>query len=275
MAIDATKPFNVAKNFTRLHYSVDKIDLKKWITEDQLKRYVRCRGITQRPCQKYGRLDWKHREGGAMTILEMLTRNARMCPERVALIERVPSRNFRVQITWKEFDQRVNRIANALSKRGVTKGDMVVHWMMNSITWLEAYFGIIRTGAVAVPLNFRFNEKDFKYCVEVAEPKIAIIDAEFADRVRASRSQPFLGNGFLVNGRQVPDDMEDLETVITQSPSDPFNVEIEPEDPCGLDFTSGTTGSPNRYFFSTRIWSAWPSTRLSVAFEGPAISGLP
>src|SRR3990170_4926157 len=114
-----------------------------------------------------------------MNLSEMLAMNGRRVPYGIALIERMPSKKQRRQLTWKEFDGRVNRIANALMMRGVRKGDMVIHWMMNSIRWLEAYLGIVRTGAIAAPLNFRFGEKDFKYCVDVAEPKAAIIDEEF------------------------------------------------------------------------------------------------
>jgi len=179
-----------------------------------------------------------------MTISEMVARNARMYPDKVALVERVPSKKVRIQKTWKEFDERIDRIANALKSRGIGKGDMVVHWMMNSITWLESYFGIIRTGAVVVPLNFRFNEKDFSYCIDVTSPKAVIVDAEFIDRVSASGALPSVKTGCFVSGQPVPDDMEDLEAVIAISASQPLNVEIEPQDPCGLYFTSGTTGTP-------------------------------
>lgn len=91
-----------------------------------------------------------------MTIVEMLARNARRYPDSPAIIELQPSKNFRQEITWKGFDERANRLANALMKMGVKKGDRVVHLMMNSTSWLEAYFGILKTGAWAVPLNFRF-----------------------------------------------------------------------------------------------------------------------
>jgi acyl-CoA synthetase (AMP-forming)/AMP-acid ligase II len=86
-----------------------------------------------------------------MNISEMLARNARMYPNDIALIELKPSAGARKEITWKQFDERVNRLANALMERGTGKGDKVIHWMMNSISWLEAYFGIIRTGAWAGP----------------------------------------------------------------------------------------------------------------------------
>jgi len=96
-----------------------------------------------------------------MLITELLARNANLYPDESALIELKPEQNFRKEITWKEFDDRANRVANALVARGVGKGDKVIHLMMNSVNWLEAYFGIIRTGAWAVPLNFRFLSK---YC---------------------------------------------------------------------------------------------------------------
>ncbi|MGB9630130.1 MAG: AMP-binding protein, partial [Thermodesulfobacteriota bacterium] len=80
-------------------------------------------------------------------IGEILARNGRMYPNQVALIERNPSEGFRRQITWKKFDDDANRFANILIEKGIKKGDKVIHLMMNSIDWLVAYFGIIRTGA--------------------------------------------------------------------------------------------------------------------------------
>jgi acyl-CoA synthetase (AMP-forming)/AMP-acid ligase II len=179
-----------------------------------------------------------------MNISEMLARNARVFPEEIALIERVPSKNLRTQITWRQFDERVNRIANTLVTRGVEKGDIVMHWMMNSINWLEAYFGIVRIGAIAAPLNFRFTEKDFKYCVDVAEPKAVILDEQFTDKVEALRHPLLSPDRCLVNGERTPKGMESLENVMAQSESAPMEIMIEDEEPCGLYFTSGTTGNP-------------------------------
>ncbi|MFC1910772.1 AMP-binding protein, partial [Chloroflexota bacterium] len=124
-----------------------------------------------------------------MTIVEMLVRNARMYPDDSALIELKPGKGFRKEITWKEFDERANRMANALRERGIGKGDRVMHMMMNSINWLEAYFGILKTGAWACPLNFRFPAKDIKYCADIAEPSIMILGEEFVERVQEARPQ--------------------------------------------------------------------------------------
>ena len=108
------------------------------------------------------------------TIVEMLEKNARKYPDEVALIELTPSHNYRKQITWKEFDEDANRIANYLLQKGIKKDDKVIHWMRNSIPWLVAYFGIIKTGAWAVPLNYRFDAHDFNFCAEIAEAKAII-----------------------------------------------------------------------------------------------------
>jgi len=179
-----------------------------------------------------------------MTISEMLARNARMYPSDSALIELKPSKKIRKEITWKEFDERANRIANALIDRGVKKGDKVIHLMMNSINWLEAYFGIIMTGAWAVPLNFRFTSRDIKYCADIAEAKVMILGEEFTERVEAIRSQLPTIKDYIFVSQNPPEAMEDFEDVIGKASSKPVDIELSGEDACGLYFTSGTTGAP-------------------------------
>ena len=102
-----------------------------------------------------------------MLITEILARNARVYGNEIALVERDPGNNSRKEITWNEFDADANRVANALIAKGIQKGDKVVHLMMNCIEWLPAYFGILRTGAWVVPLNFRFSAADIKLCNEI------------------------------------------------------------------------------------------------------------
>jgi len=179
-----------------------------------------------------------------MTISEMLARNRRMYPDDTALIELKPSQGLRKEMTWKQFDERVNRVANALMARGIGKGDKVIHWMLNSINWLEAYFGIIRTGAWAVPLNFRFTSQDFKYCADIAEAKAMILDGQFTERVEAIRSQLPTINHYILAGQPLPEGMESFEQLISESSPQPVEVGLREEDECGLYFTSGTTGSP-------------------------------
>lgn len=122
-------------------------------------------------------------------IGEILARNARMYPDEVALIERTPAEGKRWEITWKQFDERANCFVNVLEKRGIKKGARVAHLMNNSIDWLIAYFGIVKTGAWVVPLNFRFTSADIKYCLDVTEPNLLLFGEEFTDRIDAIRDR--------------------------------------------------------------------------------------
>jgi len=107
-----------------------------------------------------------------MIITEILSRNARLFPDDTALVERDPAKNIRKSITWKEFDSFSNRIASALMESGVKKGGSVVHLMTNCLEWLPVYFGILRTGAKVVPLNFRFTEELIAMCSNVSEASV-------------------------------------------------------------------------------------------------------
>jgi len=107
-----------------------------------------------------------------MLITEILARNGRMYPDDIALIEREPEKNRRTELTWSRFDRQANRTARALQRLGIRKGDRVIHLMMNGIEWLPIYFGILRTGAWAVPLNFRFVVRTIMKCNRTAEARV-------------------------------------------------------------------------------------------------------
>lgn len=187
-----------------------------------------------------------------MNISEMLARNARMCPEEVALIETAPSKGFRKEITWRAFDERANRLANALMERGIGRDDKVIHLMKNSINWLVAYFGIIRTGAWATPLNFRFTAEEIKYCTEIAEAKAMILGEGFVERMEEVRPQLSTVRHYIFEGENISSHMESFEDVVHASKADPVPVDLTPGDECGLYFTSGTTGSPKPILLTHR-----------------------
>jgi long-chain acyl-CoA synthetase len=179
-----------------------------------------------------------------MTITEILARNARLTPGATALVEITPSKGLRREITWKEFDDNANRFANALMARGIRKGDVVIHLMMNSIKWLEAYFGILKTGAMAAPLNFRFISRQIKYCVDIAEPKIMVLDQDFVERVEEIRQDLPTVKNYIYVGDRLPDGMEDFDKVMAASTAAAPDIALTGEDEAGLYFTSGTTGDP-------------------------------
>ncbi|MGA3174688.1 MAG: AMP-binding protein [Syntrophorhabdales bacterium] len=177
-------------------------------------------------------------------IGEILARNGRMYPNDIALIERLPSEKKRSTITWREFDEGANAFANALIARGIKKGDKVMQLMNNSIQWLIAYFGIVRTGAWVVPLNFRFTSDDIKYCADVAEPDILVFGEEFTDRISAVKDKLASVKHYICAGNGCPPFAESFSHVLAGASPAPPGVHITFVDPCGLYFTSGTTGQP-------------------------------
>lgn len=189
-----------------------------------------------------------------MIITEILSRNARVYSDETALIEREPAKDKRTAITWKKFDDMANRFANALIAKGVKKGDKVIHLMMNCLEWLPAYFGILRTGAWAVPLNFRFTADDIRYCAEIAEAKAMIFGEEFVDRVNAIKEDLSSIKDFVFVGPadSKPDYAEPFETFLKTGSSGDPDIPINLMDEAALYFTSGTTGTPKPILLTHR-----------------------
>jgi acyl-CoA synthetase (AMP-forming)/AMP-acid ligase II len=176
------------------------------------------------------------------TIGEMLEKNAYDYPDEVALIELTPSHNSRKQITWKEFDQEANRVANYLIGKGIKKD--------NSINWIVAYFGIIKTGAWVVPFNYRFNNQDFKFCSDISKVKAAIFEECFQKTVQEVK--PATITEYIYLGPKCPQDLTRFDEVLKTASSEALNIKLTPNDDCGLYFTSGTTGDPKPVLLTHR-----------------------
>ena len=190
-----------------------------------------------------------------MLITEILARNARMYGPEIALIEREPAKNRRVEMTWQAFDQQANRIAQALIRRGVGKGDRVVHLMMNCIEWLPIYFGILRTGAWAVPLNFRFAAATILNCTTTAGAQVLFFGEEFIERIDAVKPEldRTVGTYIFVGPETLrPPWAQAFPDLLTGMDCQPPDVPLSITDEAALYFTSGTTGDPKATLLTHR-----------------------
>lgn len=190
-----------------------------------------------------------------MLITDILVRNARMYGNEIALIERIPAQNLRREMTWEEFNVQSNQVAQALLSAGIQKGDKVVHLMVNCIEWLPIYFGILRTGALAVPLNFRFRAESLKYCTSVAGAKAFIFGEEFVDRVDQIKSdidETVKDYIFVGPEEQTPAYAIPYKAFIESQSADEPQVDMTILDDAGLYFTSGTTGRPKATLLTHR-----------------------
>ena len=203
-----------------------------------------------------------------MIITDLLERNAKEAGGEVALVELNPAlrpgneswKEFslieegrdpraRREMTWGEFDARANRIANLLISEGVKKGDKVALLLMNCLEWLPAYFGILKTGALAVPMNYRYTADEIRYCLDLSESTYLIFGEEFIGRVE--EILPLIPNIRLffatsAFSKDAPEFADDLFALAGgQSVKRPdITGTLTEQDFGAIYFSSGTTGFP-------------------------------
>ena len=199
-----------------------------------------------------------------MPITNLLERNAREYTNDIALVEvnpaitevrRVtwreyelmepnPKAPYRREITWGVFDEKANRFANLLLSRGIKKGDKVGILLMNCLEWLPIYFGILKTGALAVPLNFRYDSSEIEYCVDLADVDILVFGPEFIGRIEEIADKISRNRLLFYVGENCPTFAEDYNQMVSNSSSVKPEIEITDEDYGAIYFSSGTTGFP-------------------------------
>lgn len=180
-----------------------------------------------------------------MNYAKYATIHARHLPDKICLIERNPAQNERRTLTWKQFNDEINKVANYLSKElGIKDGDYVMHLQNNSLEWLITYYGIIKIGAVIVPLNFRFVGQDILYAAEVCDPKAFIIGPEFLPVVQPVQKDLKTVDKYICVGGDVPADMVDYKTIAASDDTSEAIVDVDDMHALAMMFTSGTTGKP-------------------------------
>lgn len=199
-----------------------------------------------------------------MTIIDLLEKNARELGNETALVEINPAfdgkrrltwrdyelvqstvrTGYRREISWMVFNEKANRFANALIDCGIGKGDKVAILLMNCLEWLPIYFGILKTGAMAVPLNFRYASDEIKYCLDLSEADMLVFGEEFigrveevADDISENRLLVYVGDG-------CPSFAESYSNLTADCASGNPGIYINEDDFAAIYFSSGTTGFP-------------------------------
>ena len=200
-----------------------------------------------------------------MVITEFLEKNARLYGQETSLVEINPSEErdkattwwdfnliesaasdapYRRELSWKDFEAKANRFANLLLSRGLKKGTKVAILLMNCIEWLPIYFGILKAGCVAVPMNFRYSSDEIKYCLELADVEVLIFGPEFISRMDSIKDEiGFVKTLFFV-GKNGPDYTEDCISLMGFCSSNVPPVALSETDDAAIYFSSGTTGFP-------------------------------
>ena len=200
-----------------------------------------------------------------MIITDFLEKNARLYGQETALVEINPSEErdkavtwwdfnliesaaqgapYRREISWRDFDRRANRFANLLLSRGLKKGTKVAVLLMNCLEWLPIYFGILKAGCIAVPMNFRYATDEIKYCLELADVDVLVFGPEFISRMDPIADDiPKVKMLFFV-GNDGPAYTEDCLQLMGFCSSSAPPIALTEEDDAAIYFSSGTTGFP-------------------------------
>ena len=199
-----------------------------------------------------------------MVVTELLERNARLYGDEVALVELNPEEQdnrrvtwkefdliesdktdpYRREITWSVFDEKANRFANMLLSRGIKKGDKVAVIMYNCLEWLPIYFGILKTGAIAVPFNFRYDADEILYCAELAEVDVIVFSSSFIGRIEQNVEKLRKGRLLIYYGDGCPSFAESYRELVADCSSKAPEIKLTEEDDGAIYFSSGTTGFP-------------------------------
>ena len=199
-----------------------------------------------------------------MPITDFLTRNAELYGQETCLteinmdlqqshnvtwldydlIENNPAGEYRREMTWRVFDEKANRMANLLLKRGIKKGDKVAILLMNCLEWLPIYFGILKTGALAVPLNFRYTADEIKYCLDLSETVALVFGPEFIGRLETIYNKIPRVKTIFYAGENRPTFAESYDRLTANCSSEAPKITLSDSDDAAIYFSSGTTGYP-------------------------------
>lgn len=205
-----------------------------------------------------------------MPITELLEENARKYGNDVCLVEINPQiqetrrmlwkdfdliqptsdLSYRREITWHVFNEKANRFAQLLISRGVKKGDKVAILLMNCLEWLPIYFGILKTGALAVPMNFRYSSEEIKYCLDLAEADVLVFGPEFIGRVETIAEDISKNRILFYVGGDCPSFAEDYDKLASNCASVSPGIALSDDDDAAIYFSSGTTGFPKAILHS-------------------------
>jgi len=191
-------------------------------------------------------LSWLH-------LGEILRINAFKYPNKLAI------KDINRSLTNKEFDVRTNKLANGLLKRGLRKGDKIAVLMNNRVEFMEIYGAAAKAGFIIVPLNFRLLPKDLYWIVSNAECKMVIVESRYYE-ITIKNWDLVVEFGLdtldhiCLSDTPVAENWSYYEDIIKDGGDNYPTIEVDPEDPWILLYTSGTTGRPKGVVRSHRSY---------------------
>ncbi len=186
-----------------------------------------------------------------LLVHDFLHRSARIYPDKLAVVD------GSVRLSYAQFQERANRLSNALRSLGVEKGDRVCILSPNSHFFLESFYGTSQIGAILVPLNYRLVPEDHEYILNHAGVKVILADREQVEIVDAIASDlPSVEHKIAAcnpDQAKAPDGWLDWDQWIESASADaPEPPPLDENDVVSINYTSGTTARPKGVMLTHR-----------------------
>jgi len=189
----------------------------------------------------------------ACLIHHFLEESTELFPDKTALVHE------EVRATYRQINTKVNRLAHWLINLGVSKGDRIVMVLENSLEYVVSYYGVLKAGAVAVPLSSDLKPDGLRPLLEELEPEVIISSSRFERLLKATDLPPYKINALLLkNPKQKwsppPLPVFSWEDIIcddgTANPEIRPEISIDESDLASIIYTSGSTGIPKGVMLS-------------------------
>ena len=182
-----------------------------------------------------------------LTPLDFLRRAEAVFPGRPAIID------GEERFTWSQYATRCRKLAHALRKSGVGKGDCVAVLLPNTHAMLEAHFGIPMAGAVLCTINIRLNARVVAYILDHSESRLFIVDTQFRELAEQALALSGRDIALIVAGTGTWNAGQDYESFLDQAIAEDAPGGPQDEwDAIALNYTSGTTGNPKGVVYHHR-----------------------
>ncbi len=173
-----------------------------------------------------------------MPMGDLIRRTAGRVPDKIAFIYDEQT------ITYREFNRRVNRLANAFLKMSLQKGDRVAVILHNSIEFYEVYLALAKIGGVIAPINSLYKERELKHALEYIKPRFLVFAAEFEPLLKKAGVEDIEIAAGICLGGSPSGEYHDYESLLAGSSVAEPEVNVTDDDIVSIYLTSGTTGKP-------------------------------
>src|SRR4030042_510097 len=173
-----------------------------------------------------------------MPIGDLLVRSANKFPNKLAAVSETRS------LTFRELNDRVNRLANSLLDSGLRKGDRIGVLVPNGYPFLEIYFASAKTGAIFCPYNNHFKQSELKDILDYSTPRFLFVDSDFIEMVSSLKPELKSVEKYICLEKTTLPFVDDYETLMAHGRREEPNTKVLEDDVLSIIFTGGTTGKP-------------------------------